>query len=202
MNRHGLYRGVVATALLVFALSLAGCGSAIKYTGTAGQDISPMTPFRKEKIDVLVPPGYEEKQISESAYKQEGTLNKILGSTPKVAMFQKKDSPDHIIVFCWDGLTFVANTSLPDIARHLVTSGMPDSKLVAGTYELGSGFFKKYFEKYSGNIVKEGRNIPEVDWIGWRGTPGLDCKYVLYGVSYMGSTGFDDEFVSMIRNVK
>jgi hypothetical protein len=201
MNRRGAYGYVVVFPLLVVALSLAGCAGGIKFTGTAGQDTSRMTPYQKEKINVLVPPGYEEKQIPEGAYKQEGTWVKILGSNPKVAMFQKKESPDHIIVFCWDGLTFVANTSLSDIARHLVTSGMPDGKLVAGTYELGSGFFKKYFEKHSGNYVKEGQNIPAVDWIGWRGTPGLDCKYVLYGVSF-GTPGFDDDFVSMIRNVQ
>ena len=202
MNRRGAYGYVVVFPLLMVALSLAGCAGGIKFTGAAGQDTSRMTPYQKEKINVLVPPGYDEKQIPEGAYKQEGTLTKVLGSNPKVAMFQKKESPDHIIVFCWDGLTFVANTSLSDIARHLVTSGMPDGKLVAGTYELGSGFFKKYFEKHSGNYVKEGQNIPAMNWIGWRGTPGLDCKYVLYGFSTYGTPGFDDDFVSMIRNVR
>ncbi|MCX5798448.1 MAG: hypothetical protein NTU90_02595, partial [Proteobacteria bacterium] len=142
MKRYGLDRVITFfIGGLIFSLFLAGCSSALKYPGTAGVDTGKMTPYQKGSINVLIPPDYIEDVLLESN-KQEGMMFKVLGANAKQAVFRKKDSSGIITVLCWDGLSFVPNNQLNEIARSGVTKNLSEGKLAAGTYEFGSGFFK------------------------------------------------------------
>jgi hypothetical protein len=191
------------TIILLSVIQLSGCGvKALPYTGKAGLDTSNMTPQKVDKAEFLLPPGWTFIMKTTDPFTDPTVRGLISPGKGHLGTLKKEGTSSNIEVFCWG--TWITRDDLPDIARESLMHGMPDSKLIKGTYEIDTpGSVNPYFEVYSGTGTREGRQVPLYGYVAWKWTYGFGCKYNLIGFAgKMHGNEVEDDFIAIVRSLK